>query len=162
MGDWGICLADRRDPWTCCRRIKKHRREHQHHHNYTGRQGSEGTAKRYVHGRRLRSLLALYGTGRAQFLRATRRSGWMPVARWGMPAPVLGADDAVVRGRLGHGVSDLTMTRRQYGFNYPFPPADVVEFFQQYYGPTNRAFASLGESDVKKLRADLEALWSSH
>jgi hypothetical protein len=54
------------------------------------------------------------------------------------------------------------MTRRQYSFNYPFPPTDVVEFFRQYYGPTNRAFASLSESDAKKLRSDLEELWSAH
>jgi len=84
------------------------------------------------------------------------------IAPSGMPAPVLWGDEAVVRERLGHGVCDLTMTRRQYSFNYPFPPADVVEFFRQYYGPTNRAFASLDESDARKLRSDLEALWSAH
>ena len=84
------------------------------------------------------------------------------IAPSGMPAPVLWGDEAVVRERLGHGVSDLAMTRRQYSFNYPFPPADVVEFFRQYYGPTNRAFASLSEADAKKLRADLEELWSAH
>jgi ubiquinone/menaquinone biosynthesis C-methylase UbiE len=84
------------------------------------------------------------------------------IAPSGMPAPVLWGDESVVRQRLGHGVSDLTMTRRQYSFNYPFPPVDVVEFFRQYYGPTNRAFASLGESDAKRLRTDLEALWSAH
>src|SRR3954453_1368588 len=84
------------------------------------------------------------------------------IAPSGMPAPVLWGDENVVRERLGHGVSDLTMTRRQYSFNYPFPPADVVEFFRQYYGPTNRAFASLAESDAQKLRAALEALWSEH
>ena len=83
------------------------------------------------------------------------------IAPSGMPVPVLWGGEAVVRERLGHGVSDLTMTRRQYSFNYPFPPADVVEFFRQYYGPTNRAFASLDESDAK-LRADLEELWSAH
>jgi ubiquinone/menaquinone biosynthesis C-methylase UbiE len=82
------------------------------------------------------------------------------IAPSGMPAPVLWGDEAVVRERLGHGVSDLTMTRRQYSFTYPFPPAEVVEFFRQYYGPTNRAFASLDETDARKLRADLEALWS--
>jgi hypothetical protein len=54
------------------------------------------------------------------------------------------------------------MTRRQYSFTYPFPPGEVVEFFRQYYGPTNRAFASLDETDARKLREDLEALWSSH
>ena len=84
------------------------------------------------------------------------------IAPSGMPAPVLWGDEAVVRERLGPGVSELRMTRRQYGFSYPFPPADVVEFFRQYYGPTNRAFASLGESDAKQLRVDLEALWSKH
>jgi ubiquinone/menaquinone biosynthesis C-methylase UbiE len=84
------------------------------------------------------------------------------IAPSGMPAPVLWGDEAVVRERLGHGVSDLTMTRRQYGFNYPFPPADVVEFFRQYYGPANRAFASLDETDASKLRDELEALWSAH
>lgn len=84
------------------------------------------------------------------------------IAPSGMPAPVLWGDEAVVRERLGPGASDLTMTRRQYSFNYPFPPADVVEFFRQYYGPTNRAFASLDESDAQKLRAELEELWSAH
>jgi hypothetical protein len=37
----------------------------------------------------------------------------------------------------------------------------VVEFFRQDYGPTNRAFATLDESDARKLRAELEALWSA-
>jgi hypothetical protein len=54
------------------------------------------------------------------------------------------------------------MTRRQYSFTYPFPPAEVVEFFRQYYGPTNRAFASLDENDSKALRGELETLWSMH
>jgi hypothetical protein len=38
----------------------------------------------------------------------------------------------------------------------------VVEFFRQYYGPTNRAFASLDEAAGRKLREELEALWSAH
>ncbi len=84
------------------------------------------------------------------------------IAPSGMPAPVLWGDEKVVRERLGHGVSDLKMTRRQYNFTYPFPPAEVVEFFRQYYGPTNRAFESLDESAARKLREELEALWSAH
>jgi len=43
-----------------------------------------------------------------------------------------------------------------------FPPAEVVEFFRQYYGPTHCAFASLNEVDASKLRDELEALWSTH
>jgi hypothetical protein len=79
-----------------------------------------------------------------------------------MPAPVLWGDEAVVRQRLGFGVSHLRMTRRLYDFTYPFPPAEVVEFFRQYYGPTNRAFGSLNESDGRQLREELEELWSAH
>lgn len=84
------------------------------------------------------------------------------IAPSGMPAPVLWGDETVVRERLGHGVSDLKMTRRHYSFTYPFPPAEVVEFFRQYYGPTNRAFASLDETSARKLRGELEKLWSEH
>ena len=84
------------------------------------------------------------------------------IAPSGMPAPVLWGDETVVRERLGHGVSELTMTRRHYSFTYPFPPAEVVEFFRQYYGPTNRAFASLDETTARELRQELEALWSAH
>jgi hypothetical protein len=84
------------------------------------------------------------------------------IAPSGMPAPVLWGDETVVRERLGHGTSDLKMTRRHYSFTYPFPPAEVVEFFRQYYGPTNRAFGSLNETDARQLREELEALWSAH
>jgi ubiquinone/menaquinone biosynthesis C-methylase UbiE len=84
------------------------------------------------------------------------------IAPSGMPAPVLWGDETVVRERLGHGVSDLKMTRRHYSFTYPFPPADVVEFFRQYYGPTNRAFASLDETASRQLRKELVELWSAH
>jgi len=84
------------------------------------------------------------------------------IAPSGMPAPVLWGDETVVRERLGGGVSDLKMTRRQYSLTYPFPPAEVVDFFRQYYGPTNRAFASLDDNDARGLHEELRALWSAH
>jgi SAM-dependent methyltransferase len=84
------------------------------------------------------------------------------IAPSGMPAPVLWGDEATVRERLGHGLSQLSLTRRQYLFDYPFPPSEVVEFFRLYYGPTNRAFASLDAEGQTQLRQDLETLWSAH
>lgn len=84
------------------------------------------------------------------------------IAPSGMPAPVMWGNESVVRERLGGGVSELKMKRRQYTFDYPFPPADVVELFRQCYGPTNRAFSSLGDEAAEELRAELEALWSAH
>lgn len=84
------------------------------------------------------------------------------VAPSGMPSPVLWGDETVVRGRLGAGVSDLKMTRRNYDLDYPFSIAETVELFRQCYGPTNRAFASLDESSSNKLREELETLWTTH
>lgn len=84
------------------------------------------------------------------------------IAPSGMPSPVLWGDEPTVRERLGHGFSQLSLTRRQYLFSYPFPPSEVVEFFWQYYGPTNRAFASLDAEGQTRLRQELEMLWVSH
>jgi len=84
------------------------------------------------------------------------------IAPSGIPSPVLWGDEATVRERLGKGLSNLHLVRRHYTFNYPFLPSEVVEFFRLYYGPTNRAFASLDAGGCERLRQELEALWSSH
>jgi SAM-dependent methyltransferase len=84
------------------------------------------------------------------------------IAPSGIPAPVLWGDEASVRERLGHGLSELSLMRRQYLFDYPFPPSEVVEFFRLYYGPTNRAFASLDDEGQTQLRQELETLWAAH
>jgi hypothetical protein len=48
-------------------------------------------------------------------------------------------------------------------FEFPLSPAEVVEFWRIYYGPTNRAFEALTGDPSKQasLRADLEALWAT-
>lgn len=79
-----------------------------------------------------------------------------------MASPVQWGDEDIVRKRLGAGTSDIHISRRLYPFEYPFPPAEVVEFFRAYYGPANRAFAALNEDGQAALRADLESLWSQH
>jgi SAM-dependent methyltransferase len=84
------------------------------------------------------------------------------IAPSGMPAPVLWGDEATIRERLSHGLSELSLTRRQYLFDYPFPPSEVVEFFRLYYGPTNSAFASLDDEGQAQLRQELETLWTAH
>ena len=117
----------------------------------------------------------------AELLRVCRPGGTIAMGNWtkdgfigqmfktfarfiappGMPAPVLWGEEGVVRDRFGAGVSDLRLTRVSYRFDYPFSPADVVEFFRQNYGPTTRAFSTLGEADQAALRADLVDLWTS-
>jgi ubiquinone/menaquinone biosynthesis C-methylase UbiE len=78
----------------------------------------------------------------------------------GMPSPVLWGVEDTVRERLSEGISDLTMTKQPIEFNFPFGPAEVVEHFRQYFGPTQKAFESLDETGQAALRADLERLWT--
>ena len=79
-----------------------------------------------------------------------------------MPSPVKWGDEETVRERLSDGVANLQLTRQMCSFKYPFPPAEVVEFFRKYYGPTQRAFDALDSSGQDALRSDLERLWSEH
>jgi ubiquinone/menaquinone biosynthesis C-methylase UbiE len=76
------------------------------------------------------------------------------------PSPLLWGDEAICRERLGTGVNNLKITRYMYPFDYPFTPAKVVDFFVEYYGPTNRAYSSLTDDGRRALHDDLTALWS--
>ncbi|UUZ63527.1 class I SAM-dependent methyltransferase [Polaromonas sp. P1-6] len=77
-----------------------------------------------------------------------------------MPSPLLWGNEAAVRERLQSGIAELRMTKRLYPFRYPFAPPEVVEFYLTYYGPTNRAFATLDAAGQAALRSDLEQLWT--
>lgn len=79
-----------------------------------------------------------------------------------MASPVKWGDDATVRERLRDGIAKLDTTKRLYPMRYPFPPAEVVEFFRVYYGPTDRAFAALDAAGQGALRRDLEQLWAGN
>ena len=46
--------------------------------------------------------------------------------------------------------------------NFRQPLEEPTHMFCRYYGPSNRAFASLDQDASKKLREELEALWTSH
>jgi hypothetical protein len=45
---------------------------------------------------------------------------------------------------------------------FPGSPADIVEHFRLYYGPTQKAFGALDEAGQAALRQDLEQLWTKH
>lgn len=84
------------------------------------------------------------------------------IAPSGMPAPALWGDEATVRERFREGIATLDLSRHFYRFDYPFGPAEVVEFFRVNYGPMAKAFASLDTAAQTSLRKDLTDLWSSH
>jgi ubiquinone/menaquinone biosynthesis C-methylase UbiE len=78
----------------------------------------------------------------------------------GVPPPVLWGDEATVRQRFGSGVSKLTCTPQVAEFRYDAPPAEVVQLFRRYFGPTQTAFARLDPPGQAALAADLEAEWA--
>jgi SAM-dependent methyltransferase len=79
-----------------------------------------------------------------------------------MPPPVKWGDEETVRERLRDGIADLQLKRQMCQFKFPFPPAEVVEFFRTYFGPTQRAFDALDSGGQAALRSDLEKLWTEH
>jgi len=119
----------------------------------------------------------------AELLRVTKPGGRIAMGNWtpagfigqmfkavgahvtppaGMPSPVLWGKDDVVRERFGDGASDVKTTPRIVKFAFPFSPAEVVELFRIYYGPTHKAFGSLDEDRQAALRKDLEELWTKN
>ena len=79
-----------------------------------------------------------------------------------MPPPVKWGDEEAIRERLEDGTSHLKLSRRMYPFRYPFPPAQVVEFFRTHYGPSYKAFGALDAEKQSALQAELEQLWTEH
>ena len=79
-----------------------------------------------------------------------------------MTSPLLWGVEETVRERFGNAVSELKLTRCDYPFHYAMSPAETVEFYRLYYGPTNRAFAALEFEQQAALRHDLEQLWTQH
>jgi ubiquinone/menaquinone biosynthesis C-methylase UbiE len=119
----------------------------------------------------------------AELVRVTRPGGRIVMANWTregfvgqmfktigkhappppfIPPPVTWGDEETVRARLSAGIAELQLAKRLYPFRYPFSPAEVVEFYRQYYGPMNRAFAALDAAGQDALRQDLEQLWTYH
>ncbi|MBE7552039.1 MAG: methyltransferase domain-containing protein [Anaerolineales bacterium] len=119
----------------------------------------------------------------AELARACRPGGRIAMANWtpggfigqmfkivgkhvppapGMPSPLLWGDEMAVRERFNGSIADLQLTRRSITFNFPFTPAEVVECFHRYYGPTYKAFGALDEKGQAALRQELEQLWLAH
>ncbi len=78
----------------------------------------------------------------------------------GVPPPVLWGDEATVRQRFGNNVSKLTCTPQVAEFRYAASPADVVQLFRRYFGPTQMAFARLDPAGQAALAAELESVWT--
>ena len=119
----------------------------------------------------------------AELIRVCRPGGLIAMANWtpegfvgksfqitaemmpppaGVPAPSLWGNEQVVRQRFENGISKLSLTRQKAVFDYPFSPKEVVEFFRQYFGPTQATFSKLDPQGQSVLASRLESLWAEH
>jgi len=118
----------------------------------------------------------------AELKRVCRPGGFIAMANWtpggfigrmfkttakhfplppGMTSPVLWGVEETVRERFGEGISKVETKLQNIRWVFPFGPAEVVEHFRLYYGPTQKAFGALDENAQAALRKDLEELWAA-
>lgn len=76
-----------------------------------------------------------------------------PPSQWGVPEKVTE--------RFGEAVTVETKTISM-DFDFPFPPAEVVEFFKRYFGPTQVAFSKLDAAKQKEFQGELVRLWTEN
>ena len=118
----------------------------------------------------------------SEFVRVCRRPGLIAMANWAMdslfgeqsailnryapPVPgvlphVLWGDEIVVKERFGpHGrveTSQQTLT-----FDFPFGPAEVVDYSLQHIGPMKMSFSRLDPAGQKALAEELATNWARH
>ena len=80
----------------------------------------------------------------------------------GIDPPVLWGKEEVVKERFAKVGWNVEATPRMLEFRFPFPAAQVVQYFREYFGPTKMAFSRLDEAGQAGLAEDLEMLWSEH
>jgi ubiquinone/menaquinone biosynthesis C-methylase UbiE len=79
-----------------------------------------------------------------------------------MPPPVQWGVPEIVAERFGDSVRDLKTTPRLADMIFEYGPAEVVEHFRQYFGPTVMAFKLIAPENHEAFRSDTEALWTQN
>ena len=109
----------------------------------------------------------------AELKRVCRPGGFIAMANWtptgfigqmfkimssyvppppGMTSPVLWGVEETFASVLAEGISKLEAKPQSITWVFPFSPAEVVEHFRLYYGPTQKAFGALDEEKQAALR----------
>lgn len=80
----------------------------------------------------------------------------------GIPSPLLWGNEEVVKQRLSQGTSSVRTTRRALNMEYPFSSKELVQFFRDYFGPTQMTFSRLDAKGQREYAAALESLWDEN
>lgn len=83
--------------------------------------------------------------------------GFISPMTWGVEANVIERF-----GAAGIPNDNVSFVRDTYTFNFPGTPAEFVDVFRRYYGPTMNAFEAAEKSGrAEQLRSELDALFES-
>ena len=99
----------------------------------------------------------------AQILKIS--SAYSPPPPEGFVSPMTwGVEEQVIERFAAAGVPEenVSFQRDTYTFNFPGTPAELLDVFRTYYGPTMNAFeAAAGDGREDELQAELETLFNS-
>jgi len=99
----------------------------------------------------------------AQILKIS--SAYTPPPPEGFVSPMTwGVESNVIERFAGAGVpaDKISFTRDTFTFNYPSPPAVLVDEFRKYYGPTMNAFEAAEKNGrAADLQKELEVLFNT-
>ena len=79
----------------------------------------------------------------------------------GVPSPLLWGDEKTVEERLA-AAARVTTRKHELLFEFPYRPAEAVEHFKQYFGPTKTTFARLDAKGQEELTNELVRHWENH
>ncbi len=119
----------------------------------------------------------------AEFARVCRPGGLIAMANWtpqgfigksflvtsryappppGLPAPVQWGEESVARERFAGVDGSFEAQRRELVFDYPFSPAELVDFHRKHLGPARATYSRLDEHGQRQLSSEMEKLYSDH
>ena len=78
----------------------------------------------------------------------------------GLPAPALWGDPITVHHRLDGTFRNIRTCLVPISFDMPMSPAETVDYFRRYFGPSEAAFKRLDAAGQQALHDDLVTLWS--
>ena len=118
----------------------------------------------------------------SELLRVCRPGGFVAMANWtpggfvgkmfkitgkyaspppGVPSPLLWGDEKTVKERLA-AAAQVTTRKHELLFEFPHAPAEAVEHFKQFFGPTKTTFARLDAKGQDELTKELVSHWENH
>jgi SAM-dependent methyltransferase len=89
-------------------------------------------------------------------------SRYAPPPPPGVPAPALWGEESVARERFAGVAASFEAVCRELVFDYPFGPAEVVQFHRMHLGPAKTTHARLDEEGRRQLTAEMDKHYSEH